>query len=551
MELFKEYYDAKLRKKANPELRFPDRKVGEVDLRACKHIHIIAICGTAMGTLALMLLDSGFKVSGSDIGFWPPMGPHLKANGVEIYEGWNASNIADDVDLVVVGNACGPTHIEVIEAQRRGLPLMSLPELIGAFYVDGTDEHGEKTSIVVAGTHGKTTTTGLLSHMLTELAASGIPDCDPTYLIGGVMQKRKTAAGDISAKEGTSHHVGTGKYVALEGDEYDTAYFDARPKFLHYRPSFAIITSVEWDHVDIYENIQEYKTAFAHLIEVTKKGLVVSDQYPLLNELIASVPHQAEVLVYGMEEKDGIVPDLRPVLGAVSDRGQEFELFIRDKKTSETKSFGIFTTPMYGEYNALNTVAVLGILHQAGFDIQSQAVRDAVASFPGMRRRQEVVGEILIKNSNADAGASQDANAKVTIIDDFAHHPTAVLETLKGIRNRFPNRRIVALFEPRSNTSRRKMFEHTYPAALATADLIGIKTPPYRAEVDAGQDLLDPHVIERDVQALGKEIILTETTDELVAAMAPHILPGDVIVVMSNGAFDGIHGKIADELGKD
>lgn len=544
-EMFNEYYDAKLRKKAHPELRFPDRKLVDaagnqtVNLRACKHIHIIGICGTAMGTLALMLRDSGFKVSGSDIGFWPPMGPHLKANGVETFEGWNASNIADDVDLVVVGNACGPTHIEVVEAQRRGLPLMSLPELIGAFYVDGTVDHGEKTSFVVAGTHGKTTTTGLLSHMLTELAANGMKECDPTYLVGGVMQKKNT-----------SHHVGTGKYVVLEGDEYDTAYFDARPKFLHYRPSYAIITSVEWDHVDIYENMTEYKTAFAHLIEIAKKGLVVSDQYPLLNELIASAKAggniKAEVLVYGMDEKDGIMPDLRPVLGQVSGKGQEFELFVRGD------SFGMFTTPMYGEYNALNTVAVLGLLHQAGFDIRSQAMRAAVASFPGMKRRQEVVNEILIKNAGAGASLDADADlgaaAKVTIVDDFAHHPTAVLETLKGIRNRFPGRRIVALFEPRSNTSRRKMFEHTYPAALAMADLIGIKTPPYRAEVDAGQDLLDPHVIERDVQALGKEIILTETTEDLVAAMTPRILPGDVVVVMSNGAFDGIHGMLGESL---
>jgi UDP-N-acetylmuramate: L-alanyl-gamma-D-glutamyl-meso-diaminopimelate ligase len=505
--MFNEYYDTKLGKKAHPELRFFDRK--KIHLGSAKHIHIIGICGTAMGTFALMLRDSGFTVSGSDAQFWPPMGPLLRSSGVEIFEGWNAAHIADDVDLVVVGNACGPTHVEVVAAQGRGLALMSMPEILGEYYIGD-----EKTSLVVAGTHGKTTTTGLLSHVLSVI------DENPTYLIGGVMQSMNDS--------GTSHHVGKGKYVALEGDEYDTAFFDARPKFLHYRPSFSIITSVEWDHVDIYASIEEYKTAFAHLIEVTKKGLVVSDQYPLLNELIANIPHQAEVLVYGMDEK----ADLKPVLGETNERGQEFELFIKEK------TYGKYITPMYGEYNVLNTVAVLGLLHQAGFDIASDEIKKAVAGFPGMKRRQEIVDEILIKNSSE----------KVTIIDDFAHHPTAVSETLKGIRNRFPNRRLVALFEPRSNTSRRKMFEHTYPGALAIADLIGIKTPPYRAEVDAGQDLLDPHVIERDVQALGKEIILTETTDELVTAVSPHILPGDVIVVMSNGAFDGIHGMIADAL---
>lgn len=522
-EMFNEYYDAKLRKKAYPELRFFDRKkthLGPVSSGA-KHVHVIGICGTAMGTFALMLRDSGFKVSGSDAQFWPPMGPLLRSSGVEIFEGWNPDNIAADVDLVVVGNACGPTHAEVVAAQERGLALMSMPEILGEYYVGDS-----KTSLVVAGTHGKTTTTGLLSHVLTALQE------DPTYLIGGVMQTPHAPG----AHAGTSHHVGNGTYVALEGDEYDTAFFDARPKFLHYHPSFSIITSVEWDHVDIYSSIEEYQTAFAHLIEVTKKGLVVSDQYPLLNRLIASTPHAAPVLVYGMND----AADIRPVLGKANHNGQPFELFVKGA------SYGTYVTPMYGEYNVLNTAAALGILHQAGFDIAAQSVRDAIASFPGMKRRQEIVNEILIKK--LDDEKKEDAGGKVTIIDDFAHHPTAVQETLKGIRNRFPDRRIVALFEPRSSTSRRKMFEHTYPAALAIADLIGIKTPPYKAEVDAGQDLLDPHVIERDIQALSKTVILAETTDELAAAIVPMILPGDVIVVMSNGAFDGIHGKIAEEL---
>ncbi len=516
--MFNSYYDAKLHKKAHPELRFFDRK--KTALASAKHVHIIGICGTAMGTFALMLRDSGFRVSGSDAQFWPPMGPLLRSSGVEIFEGWNAENIASDVDLVIVGNACGPTHVEVVAARERGLALMSMPEVLGEYFV-GDD----KESLVVAGTHGKTTTTGLLAHVLSSIGE------DPTYLIGGVTQKAKPRAdagvhtGNGSAAEGTSHHVGKGRFVALEGDEYDTAFFDARPKFLHYRPSYSIITSVEWDHVDIYSSIEEYKTAFAHLIDVTQKGLVISAAYPLLNSLIESVSHRARVLTYGMNEG----ADLRPVLGAIDENGQRFELFVKGI------SAGTFTTPMYGEYNMLNTVAVLGVLHQAGFDIGSDGIKDAIASFPGMKRRQEIVNEILIKTSDLP----------VTIIDDFAHHPTAVHETLKGIRNRFPGRRIVALFEPRSNTSRRKMFEHTYPAALAIADLVGIKTPPYRAEVDAGQDLLDPHVIERDIQALGREVVLTDTTEDLVQGIVPLIMPGDVIVVMSNGAFDGIHGKIA------
>ncbi len=520
--MFDEYYDAKLRKKAQPELRFFDRKkihlaspdaepesASAAGLSGARHIHIIGICGTAMGTFALMLRDSGFRVSGSDAQFWPPMGPLLRASGVEIFEGWSADNIASDVDLVVVGNACGPTHIEVVAAMSRGLALMSMPEILGEYYAAG-----DKTPLVVAGTHGKTTTTGLLAHVLMEIGE------DPTYLIGGVMQ----SSGRPGTRPGTSHRVGQGRFIALEGDEYDTAFFDARPKFLHYRPAFSIITSVEWDHVDIYSSIGEYETAFAHLIEATRQGIVVSDQYPLLSKLVGNTEHAAKVMTYGLDSN----ADIRPRLGQASDAGQEFELFIRDK------SYGSYTTALYGTYNVLNTVAVLGMLHQIGFDISRQDIRDAIASFPGMKRRQEIVREI--------------ADRQITIVDDFAHHPTAVLETLKGIRNRFPNRRIVALFEPRSSTSRRKIFEHSYPAALAVADLVGIKAPPYKAEVDAAADLLDPHVVERDIAALGKEAIVAETAQELAAAIAPRIEPGDVIVVMSNGAFDGIHDMLWETL---
>ncbi len=511
-EMFNEYYDAKLRKKAHPELRFPERL--KKDLKDCKHIHIIAVGGTAMGTFAFMLQDSGFKVSGSDISFWPPMGPLLKKSGIEILEGWNADHITDDVDLVVVGNFCGPEHVEVVSAIEKKKPLMSMPEMMGEFFVGDNRE-----SLVVAGTHGKTTTSGLLAHVLTALGE------DPTYLIGGVMQTKQ-------GHEGTSHHVGEGKHVVFEGDEYDTSFFDARPKFLHYRPAYSIITSVEWDHVDIYQDVEEYTIAFKHLIEVTKKGLVVSNTYPLLNTLIEDAIEDnaksggtcAPIITYGLE---GDV-DLKVKLKDAGSAGQKFELFLKNE------SFGEYVTPMYGGYNVMNTAAVIGVLHQTGIDIRGEEVKQAIASFPGMKRRQEIVGEIDGRN--------------ILILDDFAHHPTAVLETLKGIRLRFPGRRIVALFEPRSNTSRRKLFEHTYPIALATADIIGIKVPPYRAEVDAGADLLDPQVVKQETEALGKTVYLSETAAELVSVVSPHILDNDVVVVMSNGSFDGIHDLLKEKL---
>jgi len=492
--MYNEYYDAKLRKKLHPEMRFVDCPL--VDIGSCKKIHIIGVCGTAMGTCALMLRDSGFDVTGSDISFWPPMGPLLKLNGVKVFEGWNTENIEDDVDLVVVGNACAPDHLEVLEAIKKNKPLISMPEIMGRYYVGD-----EKESFVVCGTHGKTTTTGLLAHVLREIGE------DPTFLIGGVMQNHFSADKKVGAKTGekkelivgTSHAVGKGRFAVFEGDEYDTSFFDARPKFLHYRPSYSIITSVEWDHVDIYPDIPTYTKAFEHLIEVTKKGLVVANTYPLLNELIKNATHNADnhiapVLVYGKDSK----ADIYPALTKIDHLGQHFELFLNNE------SYGDYIVPMYGEYNLLNTLAVLGTMHQAGIDIKTERVRNALKSFPGMKRRQEIVSE---KN-------------EIIIVDDFAHHPTAVSETLKGIRNRFPNRRTVAIFEPRSSTSRRKIFEDTYPSALAEADIVGLKVPPYKAEVDDGQDLLNPEKVKIETEALGKKVYLAESALNLVEVMS-------------------------------
>lgn len=505
-EMFNEYYNQKLTYKPKPELRSIKRV--DVDLNTCKKIHIIGVCGTAMGTLAFMLRDSGFEVTGSDISFWPPMGPLLKSKGVKILEGWDASHIADDVDLVIVGNACAPDHIEVVEALRKNKPLMSMPELMGSYYV-GED----KESLVVAGTHGKTTTTGLLSYMLKEL------NLDPTFLIGGVMQSKRNNGGVI-IEEGTSHRVGKGKYVVFEGDEYDTAFFDARPKFLHYRPSSTIITSVEWDHVDIYPDVQTYTKAFEHLISVTQKNLIISNTYPLLSKLSQSVDTKAKVIVYGVDA----TADAYPIFKDILPQGQRFELIYKGQ------SLGDFITPMYGSYNTLNTVAVLLLLMKLGVDLKNDSihiqVRNALLSFPGMKRRQEIVYVQSDKN--------------IILIDDFAHHPTAVAETLKGIKTRFFGRRVVALFEPRSSTSRRKIFEATYPDALSQADVVGIKAPPFKPEVDSIQDILNPVIVQEAILKAGIPTYIATDVLGLVDQIMPHIKNDDVIVVMSNGSFDGI-----------
>jgi UDP-N-acetylmuramate: L-alanyl-gamma-D-glutamyl-meso-diaminopimelate ligase len=523
--MFDAYYDAKLAKKGMLELRDIKRYSTSLadNIHTAKHVYIIGICGTAMGALALMLRDSGVDVTGSDISFWAPMGPLLKQKGVRMLEGWNADHITSDVDLVIVGNACGPQHIEVMRARELQKPLVSMPELMSEYYVGNSmGQSAHKESFVVAGTHGKTTTTGILSHVLTELGL------DPTYIIGGVMQSTRGNNGTV-VKEGTSHAVGKGQYVVFEGDEYDTAFFDARPKFLHYRPSSAIITSVEWDHIDIYPDEEVYTTAFQHLIEVTKKHLIVSHTYPLLNQLIAkaragTIPCTANILVYGIDDEC----DLRPVFTHADHNGQHFELYVKGE------SYGMYTLPLYGMYNVLNAVAALGLLMSNDIDIQTEYVRKALATFPGMKRRQEMFFEHTKRN--------------IVVIDDFAHHPTAVAETLKGVRMRYPSRRVVAFFEPRSSTSRRKIFEHTYPTALAHADVIAIKVPPFKPEVDSGKDLLNPEIVKKETEALHKQVYLSNTAQALTDMVCLHIADGDVIVVMSNGSFDGIHDMLVKQL---
>lgn len=534
--MFNEYYDAKLAKKGKAELRFIKRKIISLVSMTGKakniHIHIVGVCGTAMGTFALMLRDSGFKVSGSDVSFWPPMGPLLRSSGVDILEGWSIDNISNSVDLVVVGNVCAPDHIEVLEAIKKDKPIMSMPEIIGELYVGNASMVESRKSLIIAGTHGKTTTSGLLAHMLTELKY------DPTYLIGGVTQSMQSidSRGKLIQKKGTSHHVGDGKYVVFEGDEYDTAFFDARPKFLHYKPAHSIITSLEWDHADIYQDINEYTTAFVHLFEITKESLIVSNTYPLLNKLTNDYKKKFEnkniypkIITYGTTVLDSVIPDVSIIINDTNHLGTNFTITNFDKKNAT------YITPMYGEYNVLNTVSVLIMLSVLGIDIFDDhlcgnKILHSLQSFSGMKRRQEIVAYIESKN--------------ITIIDDFAHHPTAVAETLKGVRNRFPERRIVALFEPRSSTSRRKIFEQPYSVSLGFADIIGMKVPPFIPEIDTGKDLLDPSVVKMGVEKLGKKVYLAETSDELAENICPFIKDGDVLVVMSNGSFDGIHKKI-------
>lgn len=486
-----EYYEKKLRRLPNAESRV-FRRV-PVDFEAVTRVHIVGVCGTAMGSLAGLLREAGYEVTGSDTGCYPPMSDMIAELGIRFFEGFNPRNL-EGADVIVIGNACGPDNVEAAYAREHALPAISLPEAVAAFFIK------DKRSLVVAGTHGKTTTSGLLAHVFASVGK------DPSYLIGGVPQGF-----------GKGFHVGKGNHFIIEGDEYDTAYFDKRPKFLSYRPTSAIITSVEFDHIDIYDDMDDYRQAFQYLAELIPEGgtLFVWGDSKETRALAA----KGNAKTYGLGEDNDITA--RNI--SVSPEGQRFTLTIDGNEVGE------LVTPMFGEHNLNNVLSVCAVALSEGLSFEE--LKRGVATFVGMKRRQEVFAE---KNG-------------VTFIDDFAHHPTAVRETLKAIHMKYPGRRLIALFEPRSNTSRRKLFEQGYIESFDDADALYLKVPSMRHN-DSTEDFMDAERVVREVSARGTDAHLYATTDELVADVAPALQEGDVVLIMSNGSFDGVYTKLPSKL---
>ncbi len=485
------YYDHKI-------ARFPDvadRVFNRVVPKAFEHIktiHLSGVCGTAMGSLATLLAKKGYALRGSDTDIYPPMSEVIAKLGIDFKKGFSADNLSG-VDLVVVGNVCGASHPEARAARELGIPTLSLPEALYYFFIHHTK------SLVVAGTHGKTTTTGLLAHVFNEAGKH------PGYMIGGVMQGSEESSA-----------VGEGEYFIIEGDEYDSAYFDKSPKFLHYAPYSAIITSLEFDHIDIYKDMREYTDAFEFLVqEVDSKGaLFLCGDHP---EVVAlGEKAGCEVVTYGFSPTNQITA----TEVVVTNKGQHFGLVVKGE------FMGTFFTPLPGKHNLLNTLAVCGMALREG--IPTHLLKEGLATFRGMKRRQEVIAEVK----------------GVTIIDDFAHHPTAVKETIAAIKDAYPGRRLVACFEPRSNTSRRKVFEKEYGKAFGDAGLVCISTPSLRA-MDDPQEFIDPLHIVADITSEGVPAYAVRDADELVQVIGPLLIPGDVVLVMSNGSFGGVHHKLA------
>ena len=456
----------------------------------------MGICGTGVGALAGMLQAQGYRITGSDQEVYPPMSDFLASLGIEVKSGYRPENLAHRPDLVIVGNVITRINPEAEALAAQRIPYLSMPQALGQFFLTG------KESLVVSGTHGKTTTSSLLATMLHYL------ERDPGFMIGGLVQEF-----------GRNFNIGQGPYFVVEGDEYDTAFFDKGPKFLHYQPQIAIITSIEFDHADIYADLEAVKRSFRKLVAIL----------PAHGTLIANLddPVVAEVC-------QGAVC---PVLGYGEGRGLAWTLTDLDVQADGTSFtalkdgalFGRFKSRMPGRHNAMNTLAVTAVLARIGF--AAAEIAHHLPRFPGVRRRQEVRGEVR----------------GITVIDDFAHHPTAVRETLAALRSAYPARRLVAIFEPRTNSSRRRVFQEDYVLVFDQADEILIKEPQPLATL-AEEMRFSGLQLSRDLEARGRRATCFTDTDAIIALLARTAKSGDVIAIMSNGGFDNIHSRLLQAL---
>lgn len=461
-----------------------------------KHIHLMGICGTGMGAMAGLLRKAGYIISGSDSQVYPPMSDYLADAGIVVQDGYGPDNLMPRPDLVVVGNVIRRDNPEALELARLGIPYVSFPQALGDQFLTG------KTSLVVAGTHGKTTTSSLLATML---AGAGL---DPGFMIGGIVKAFQA-----------NFQLGRGQYFVVEGDEYDTAFFDKGPKFLHYRPQIAILTSVEFDHADIYADFEAVKVSFARLVSIMPSDgvLVACFDDPVIRELCADAG--CKVVSYGRDPSwDWSFKDMACSTGSTT-----FSLLRQGRLAGQFKSI------MSGRYNVLNSLAVLAVLDEIGM-AQDVMVRQ-LAAFQGVCRRQEVRG----------------VEAGVTVIDDFAHHPTAVNETLAGLKEAYSGQRLVAVFEPRTNSSRRTIFQERYAEVFTGADEVIIKEPEPLVGV-APEDHFSAGRLAADLGARGQQAVSFKDTDAILRHLVATLHSGDVVVILSNGGFDNIHQRLLDSL---
>jgi UDP-N-acetylmuramate: L-alanyl-gamma-D-glutamyl-meso-diaminopimelate ligase len=457
-----------------------------------KHIHLIGICGTAMASLAGMLRGRGFRVSGSDAAAYPPMSDFLVSLGIQVAQPFAAENLQPSPDLVVVGNAISRGNVELEHVLDQRIPFCSLPQILHDQFLRG------KEVLVVAGTHGKTTTTSMLAWIF---HTAGL---QPSFLIGGIAENF-----------GSSFQLGQGRHFILEGDEYDTAFFDKGPKFLHYFPDAAILTHVEFDHADIYADLAAVKTAFKRLVNlVPRRGRIVAfDGSANVSECVAKA--------FCAVERYGFAEDSHWRISGIRHDGP----VTRWALMRGGQPFAALSLPMAGEHNALNATAAAALA--AGQGIPTDAIIEALATFKSVKRRLEVRAVV----------------SGITIIDDFAHHPTAIRETLRALRECYPGRRLWAILEPRSNTLRRNVFEADLVDSLALADHV-VLAAVFQSESIPAPERLHPEKVIDALRARGIPSQFHPDADAIVAALLPQLANGDIVAILSNGGFGGIYQKL-------
>jgi UDP-N-acetylmuramate: L-alanyl-gamma-D-glutamyl-meso-diaminopimelate ligase len=455
-----------------------------------RHVHLIGVGGSAMTALAGMLASRGFRISGSDLEIYEPAASLLARLQVDVRTGFDARNLEPRPDLVVIGNVVTAANPEAAAALERKIPYLSMPEAVRHFLLEG------KRVLMVTGTHGKTTSSAILAHVLTEAGR------DPAMLIGGMARNL-----------GSNYRLGQGADFVIEGDEYDSAFFDKRPKFLHYNPWGVILTAVEFDHADIYRDLEHVKSAFRCLVEqldIARRLVVCAED---AGAMAVSENAHAPRLTFGFQRGDFLAVDIRsagaPARFAITERGQRLE---RE-----------FELPVGGRMNILNALGAYALLREAGLD--ADEIRRGLASFSGVARRQELIGEA----------------AGIAVLDDFAHHPTAIRATLDAVAERFPGRRILAAFEPRSNTSRRRVFQEQFALSFDHAARIYLG-PVYFKENDPlpATQRLDTQELARAISGRGPAAYACGSDAEILDRMLSEARAGDVAVFMSNGPFGNL-----------
>ena len=456
------------------------------------HIHLMGVCGTGMASLAGMLKEQGYVVTGSDANVYPPMSLLLESLKIPVFDGYGPGNLVPKPDLVIVGNVITRVNLEAVELSRLSLPYLSFPQAIRQFAI------GDKESIVISGTHGKTTTSSLIAWIL-ETAGM-----DPGFMIGGIPRNFET-----------NFKLGKGRYFVIEGDEYDSAFFDKGPKFLHYNPKYTILTSIEFDHADIYRDLDHVIDSFRRLMDLmpTDGYLIANgDDETICREINRS---RCQVETYGFGK--GNHWRIADMAGS-----EEFTVI---KVLKEEQVQATFQTPLFGRHNISNCLSAVALAYTLG--VPPDTLSKALKTFKGVKRRQEILGE----------------KKGIVVMDDFAHHPTAVKETIQAVKQKYPHRRLAVVFEPRSNSSRRNIFQAQYAGSFDDGDIIMIREPAMMEKIP----MAERFSAEQLVSDLGKrelEAHCFADTDLLLAYLLSETKAGDMVLIMSNGGFDNLHQRL-------